>query len=246
VRSVRTTFQILDAVADNQPIGLSELARRLELPKSTVQRSLATLADLGWIRPDGQELTRWVLGERVRSLTEKIDDLGRLRDAALPALGTLNAETLETIHLAVPEARTIRLVERMDSKHPLRLVQPIGRRSPLHASSTGKSVLAYLPDSEVMAYIEGGLDAVTTSTITDSEKLLVELAVTRERGYAVADGEMTDGITSVAASIRPNGGRPVAALSISGPSARMTSDVCSGYGPLVVTAADEVARRLRA
>lgn len=62
MRSVRTTFRSLDAVADNQPIGVSELARRLELPKSTVQRSLATLVDLGWIRTDGSDITRWMLG----------------------------------------------------------------------------------------------------------------------------------------------------------------------------------------
>ena len=117
MRSVRTTFHILDAVADNQPIGLSELARHLDLPKRTVQRSLATLADLGWIRPEGRDLTRWTLGEKVRILSEKVDDVGALREAALPILGQLNTDTLETIHLVVLESRTVRLIERLDSKH---------------------------------------------------------------------------------------------------------------------------------
>lgn len=245
MRSVRTTFRILDAVADNQPIGLSELARRLKLPKSTAQRSLATLADLGWIRPDGRESTRWMLGEHVRSLSEKVDNVGRLREAALPALGNLNSETLETVHLAVPEARTMRLVERMDSKHPLRLVQPIGARSPLHAGSTGKSVLAYLPEAQLADYLRGGLGSVTARTITEPEALRAELKSIRKRGYAVADQELTDGITSVGASIRPEEGHPIAAISISGPTTRMTPELRRDYGQKVALAAAEVSARLR-
>ena len=246
MRSVRTTFQILDAVAENQPIGLSELARRLGLPKSTVQRSLATLADLGWIRPDGRELTRWTLGERARTLSEKIDDVGRLRDAALPVLGQLNSETLETIHLAVLESRTVRLIERLDSKHPLRLVKPIGSRSPLHASSNGKSLLAHLPEAEIEAYLAVGLAPVTACTITDPEVLRAELKSIRERGYAIADEELTEGTISVAACIRTSdGARPIAAISISGPSVRMREHR-RDYGQKVAQAAAQIEANLRA
>lgn len=245
MRSVRTTFKILEAVVENQPIGLSELARRLELPKSTVQRSLATLADLGWIRSDGRHQNKWTLGDRARALSDSVDDLGRLRDAALPVLGQLNNETLETIHLAVPEADSVRMIERADSKHALRLVRPIGTRSPLHASSTGKSVLAYLPQREIDGYIERGLASLTGHTIVDPERLLTELATIRDRGYAIADEELTDGIVSVGASVRPDGGRPVAAVSISGPSTRMPAEVLGQYGKLVTAAVVEVAVNLR-
>ncbi len=246
MRSVRTTFQILEAVADNQPIGLSELARRLGLPKSTVQRSLATLAELGWIRAHGQTQTRWALGERVRSLSERVDDLGRLREAALPVLGQLNSDTLETIHLAVVEARTMRLVERRDSKHPLRLVKPIGSRSPLHAGSTGKSVLAHLPEDEIEAYLSGELEASTSKTITDPDALRTKLKLIRELGYAVSDEELTEGIVSVAASIRPSDClRPIAAISISGPTLRMTPELRHQYGAKIVEAVATVSSRLR-
>lgn len=245
MRSVRTTFQVLEAVADNQPVGLSELARRLALPKTTVQRSLATLADLGWIRTDGTESTRWVLGDQVRLLSEKIDDLGRLREIALPVLGHLNAETHETIHLAVLESRGVRLIERLDSKHPLRLVQPIGSRSPLHASSNGKSIMAHLPEAEIESYIGDGLHPITANTITDRDALRAELKAIRTRGYAVADEELTEGTISVAACIRPSsGGRPLAGISVSGPSFRMREH-CDSYGNKVARAAAEIAARLR-
>ncbi|MEU0265109.1 IclR family transcriptional regulator [Nocardioides sp. NPDC006303] len=244
VRSVRTTFKILEAVAENQPIGLSELSRRLELPKSTVQRSLATLSDLGWIRTDRKDSGRWTLGDRVRTLSDSVDDLGRLREAALGALQRLNNETLETIHLAVVEGSTMRLVERQDSKHPLRLVKPIGTRSPLHASSTGKAALALLPQTEIDAYIADGLSAETIHTLTDPQKLLEDLEQVRERGYALADEELTDGIRSIAAAITPED-RPVASISISGPVNRLGPDLIESYGRLVQEAAEEAAKNLR-
>lgn len=245
MRSVRTTFTILEAVAENQPIGLSEVARRLELPKSTVQRSLSTLADLGWIRSDGRDQTKWTLGDRARTLSDSVDDLGALRDAALPVLGQLNDETLETIHLAVPEADSVRMIERTDSKHALRLVRPIGTRSPMHASSTGKSVLAYLPQREVESYVERGLVSMTGHTIVDAERLLTDLRAVRERGYAIAHEELTEGIVSVAAPVRPDGGRPIAAVSISGPTTRMSEEVMGQYGKLVMAGVLEIASNLR-
>lgn len=245
MRSVRTTFQILDAVADNQPVGLSELARRLDIPKSTVQRSLATLADLGWIRPDGHDGTRWVLGDRVRALSERIDDLGRLREAALPILEQLNRETAETIHLAVPEGNLARLVERQDSQHALRLVKAIGTRTVMHAGAAGKAMLAYLPQREIDSYIAGGLSPVTGHTITDPAKLLEEIQAIRKRGYAIGEEELTEGIVSVAAAVCPGGGRPVASISISGPSTRLKAQQYKTYGKLVSDAALELAASLR-
>lgn len=244
MRSVRTTFLILEAVGDNQPIGLSELARRLELPKSTVQRGLATLAELGWIRSDGRDTARWQLGERVRTLSEKFDDLGRLRDAALPILGQLSADTQESIHLAVPEGRMMRLVERMDSTHALRLVQPIGTRTPIHTTSAGKAILAYLPEDEVEDYLTGELESLTSNTITDPNALREDLDITRQRGYAIADEELAVGIVSMAAAIRPGGGRPIAAVSISGAAARMTAEVHRSYGQRAAAAAAEIAALL--
>ncbi|MFD5537513.1 IclR family transcriptional regulator [Streptomyces sp. NPDC127079] len=242
---MKTTFQILDAVAVHQPIGLSELARRLGLPKSTVQRSLATLAELGWIRADGQAATRWMLGEHARRLSEMIDDFGHLRDVVSPVLDRLNKETLETIHLAIPDGRMMRLVERRESKHALRLVRPVGAKSPLHAGSTGKCVLAYLPPAEIENYIDGGLEAQTPHTTVDPERLRVELEDVRSTGYATTMDELFLGITSVAASIRPLDGRPIAAVSISGASSRIPADVRADYGRLVAAATQEIMDSIR-
>lgn len=245
MRSVRSTFRILEAIADHQPIGLSALARQLDMPKSTVQRSVATLADLGWIRPDGRGSGHWVLAERVRALSDKVNDVGRLREAALPVMERLNTQTLETIHLVVLEVRTMRLVERLDSKHALRLVRPIGTRNPLHAGSTGRAVLANLQEAEIDAYIAGGLPAITKNTITDPEQLRDNLRSIREQGYAVANEDLTEGIVSVASCIRAMpANRPIAAISISAASVRMSPELCAVNGERVTSAASEITAQL--
>jgi IclR family acetate operon transcriptional repressor len=245
VRSVRTTFQLLEAVADLQPIGLSELARKSGVPKSTVQRGLNTLAELGWVRSDGREPTRWMLGDRVRLLNERLDDHGRLREIALPYLQQLNSSTLETVHLAVLDGATVRLIERVDSKHPLRLVQPIGSRSPLHASSNGKGVLSRFTESALDAYIEHGLSEITEHTITDPEALRKELAIIRDRGYAIANQELISDIISVSAPIVDEDDRPIAGISVSGPVPRMKPRLLEEYGTQVVTAVAAISKELR-
>ncbi|MFJ9542721.1 IclR family transcriptional regulator [Streptomyces sp. NPDC101225] len=245
VNSVRTAFEVLEAVGTLQPIGLSELSRRLATPKTTVQRSLATLAELGWIRPDRRDRTRWVLGEAVRTLAQHVAADARLRKAALPVLGELNADTLETVHLSRADGDELELVERMDSAHPLRYVLPIGSRGPLHASASGKAVLAALPDAEVERYLADGLRRLAANTITDPGPLRAQLRRIRRRGWSSAEEELSDGIASVAACIRSAGGRPVAALSISGPTARITARVRPHYGELVRDAAARVATQLR-
>jgi IclR family acetate operon transcriptional repressor len=244
MRSVKTAFQILDAVADHQPAGLSELARRLQLPKATVQRSLAVLAEVGWIKPDGQNSSRWVLSDRSRILAQRVGDYARLRDAALPSLARLHAETLETIHLTVPDDHEVVLIERIDSIHPVRAVRAIGTRLPLHASSNGKVILAHLPEEEIQAFLFQGLSSSARNTKTDPHVLAVELKLVRERGYAVADEEASDGVASVAGAIRPGGGRPVAAMSISGPVSRVRPDIYQLYGEKVKAAAEAVSQEL--
>lgn len=243
MRSVRTTFHVLEAVADWQPIGLSELARRLELPKTTVQRSLAVLSDLELIEGDGGDSNRWVMGTRLHTLAARPTAESTLREAALTELGQLHADTLETIHLTHAEGEGMRLIERIDSAHPLRLVQPIGTLSPLYASSNGKSALAFMSEPEIEAYLARDLVPLAKNTMTDPSAIRADLKVIRKRGYAIANEELIDGITSVAASIRRDG-RPIGAMSISGPSGRVRPEVYEAYGRKVVESARKVSALL--
>lgn len=240
MRSVTTALQVLEAVAVNQPVGLSALTRTLGLPKTTVQRSLATLAEAGWIEQQAGT-GRWQVGVRAFVVGSAVSARGGLQTAALPTMKDLGADVGETVHLMVPAGREVVLVERINSAKPVRVVAPLGARKPLHATSNGKAVLAALPQGEVDAYIKGGLHAITPHTITDPDRLRTELRSVAEAGFSVCQEEAEEGVVSVGAAIRLGHGRPVASLSISGPKSRMTPELLTPYGEKVRLAAEAVA-----
>jgi IclR family acetate operon transcriptional repressor len=244
MRSVLTALDVLEAVSRLQPVGLSELSRRLGLPKTTVQRGLAALAQAGWLENDQADSTRWIVGTKAFVVGSTVGNRGSLRDRALPHMNALGADVQETIHLTIPDGDQAVLIERLDSPHPVRAIAPLGSRAPLHASSNGKVILAHLPDDATARYIQHGLEAVTERTITEPAKLHEELGLIRKRGYAVANEELQDGVVSVAAPILTTGSRPVGSLSISAPKARMPRTIWSEYGKKVRQAADNIAAAL--
>ncbi|GAA4971010.1 IclR family acetate operon transcriptional repressor [Nonomuraea thailandensis] len=235
MQNVINALRVLEEVAHRQPIGVGELARGLGLPKSTVQRSLKTLHEAGWIRPAGGEVTRWQVTSKALQVARRTE-LG-LRDAAVPVMEELRQRTGETIHLMVPEGDAVVLIERLETDKPLRIVLPLGIRLPLHASANGKAVLAHLgrsPDE---------LPAYTGTTITDPGALRAELDAVLRRGYADNRGEWRADIAAVAAAVLGPGG-PIASLSVSIPASRMTEELRAEYGKLVTQAARTLGREL--
>ncbi|MEV0819632.1 IclR family transcriptional regulator [Nonomuraea rubra] len=228
MQNVINALRVLEEVADRQPIGVGELARGLGLPKSTVQRSLRTLHEAGWIRPAGGEVTRWQVTSKALQVARRTE-LG-LRDAAVPVMEELRQATGETIHLMVPEGDAVVLIERLETDKPLRIVLPLGIRLPLHASANGKAVLAHLdrPFGELPGY--------TATTITDPRALRAELDAVLRRGYADNRGEWRADIAAVAAAVLGPAG-PIASLSVSTPASRMTEELRAEYGKLVTRAA---------
>ncbi|SEF85841.1 IclR family transcriptional regulator, acetate operon repressor [Nonomuraea solani] len=228
MQNVINALRVLEEVAARQPVGVGEVARGLGLPKSTVQRSLKTLHEAGWIRPAGGEVTRWQVTSKALQIARRTE-LG-LRDAAMPVMEELRQRTGETIHLMVPEGDAVVLIERLETDKPLRIVLPLGIRLPLHASANGKAVLAHL----------GGLledlPGYTDTTITDAGALRAELEAVRARGYADNRGEWRSDIAAVAAAVLgPDG--PIASLSVSTPASRMPEELRAEYGKLVTQAA---------
>ncbi|MEV5501573.1 IclR family transcriptional regulator [Nonomuraea fuscirosea] len=228
MQNVINALRVLEEVAARQPIGVGELARELGLPKSTVQRSLRTLNEAGWIRPAGGEVTRWQVTSKALQIA-RTTELG-LRDAAMPVMEELRQRTGETIHLMVPEGDAVVLIERLETDKPLRIVLPLGIRLPLHASANGKAVLAHLRRPA------GALPGYTGTTITDRDALRAELDGVLARGYADNRGEWRSDIAAVAAAVLGPGG-PVASLSVSTPASRMPEALRAEYGKLVTQAA---------
>lgn len=239
MRSVVTVFRVLEEVARRQPVGVSELSRALDLPKSTTQRGLAVLHDLGWIRPGNGESTAWSLTTKALAIGSRAEDL-EIREVALPVMRELNALTQENVHLAVPDGDWVTLVEKVDSAKAVRTFHRLGAMAPIHASSTGKSILACRSREEVQGVIDRGLDRYNDRTIVDPAALWRELERIRELGYAVNRGEWREDVTALGAALLDAEGRPLAALSVSVPAHRLPKRLIPTLGRQVAAAADRV------
>lgn len=244
MRTVLSAFRVLEEVAYAQPAGVGELARKLRMPKTTVQRALQTLWTAGWICPDGAEVTRWVLTTRALHIGQRaIADIG-VRDAALPIMHELRRDTGETAHLMVLQEDRAVLIERVETEHPIRAVIPLGSAVPLHGSSNGKAMLAYRSPDEIRAIIGDRLERYTDKTIVNWDQFFAELASVRERGFAMNVGEWRTDITAVASPIFDHEGKTVASMSVSAPVTRMPKKLRLAYGALVTQAAQRASATL--
>jgi len=242
VRNVLNTLRVLEEVAARQPIGVGELARVLDLPKSSVQRALVTLNTAGWIRQASGEVTRWVLTTKALAVGGRASgDLG-LRDAAVPIMEDLRRRTEETIHLTVPQERSVVLIERLETSKPVRISMSLGHALPLHASANGKAVLANSGSEVIGRLLAEGLPRYTDTTITDPDEMRAELGAIRTRGFAVNHGEWRSDVGSVAAAVLGGPEKPIASLSVNIPMSRLTGESEAVYG----IAVSEAARNLGA
>jgi IclR family acetate operon transcriptional repressor len=241
VKAVRNAFAVLEAVAEQQPVGVSDLARGLGLPKSTVQRAVNVLRELGWIRPsDGGFQTKWVLTTRALTVGGSVARNTDLRAAALPAMQRLAQQTGETIHLTIPDGRVMVLIDKIESDHAVRDVSWIGGRAPIHASASGKAVLAALPAAEVDAIFADRLERYTERTITEKRSLLAELEASRARGFAINTGEWRMDVAATGVALLDQNDRPVGALSISAPATRLSEELHDQHGELLKAVASQV------
>ena len=236
MENVLTTLRVLEAVADHQPVGVSELSRVTQVPKTTVQRSLETLRVAGWLeRGEGGV---WVLSLRCAVIGRRAGQRGAVRELARPAMLRLHQATDESVRLWMQHGHSIVLVESIESLQPVRTVTPatFSGTLPIHAEAPGKAILALLPPAEQAELLREPLVALTPWTVTDPAELEAELARVRADGYAVARQEAVREVATVAAPITAEG-RPVAALAVSLPLHRCTDDVVEQLARLVVEAA---------
>jgi IclR family acetate operon transcriptional repressor len=248
MKSVTRSLRILEAVAQHQPVTVGELTKLFGLPKSTVQRTLITLSEAGWLRANRKDTTRWEIGVRVLAVRPAALQGSSLFAAAREPMIRLRDKVNETIHLSVPDAlQCMVVVDRVDCDHAVRTYHEIGDTSPLHATATGRAVLAHLPAAEVDELIDRGLDSYSESTLTDPSELRTELKRVRTNGYSVNRNQYRPDVCAIAAPILDTDGTPLAAVAISMPDSRYDPAKEPELGRLVTdTAAEVTARRLGA
>jgi DNA-binding IclR family transcriptional regulator len=245
VQSLERAASLLRSFSAAEPeLTIGDLARRSNLPRSTVHRLVVNLTRLGFLARN-PHTERYRLGLLLAELgTIALSRMG-LREKARPIMERLADETGEVLCLAVPERNRSVYIEVVEGRHGLRLRATVGSAAPLHASATGTVLLAYMPEAEVRRVAaQTGLPKLTARTVTEIEPLLERLAAIRERGYSIDEGESEEGLTGVAAPVRSPGGAVEAALVIAGPGARVLADNGQRWPPVVVAAADEISASL--
>ncbi len=222
VRSVDRAATLLVALGEFPgEAGVTELARRLGLHKSTASRLLATLQRRGLVEQD-EETGKYRLGLVIIRLAERAEKTLDFRGLALPELERLARATRETVSLGVLEGDTCRTVAQVDGPNMVACPDRTGRATALHCVASGKVLLASMAERDVLRLVRQGLPTCTERTITQLEPLLEELARVRRRGFATAFSEWEAGLNAVAAPVHDARGRVVAAVDIWGPAFRVT------------------------
>lgn len=239
---VRRVARILDSVcAEPHPLSLTELSTRLGEPRSSVHRLLGELIDLGLVvRLDGV----YAPGPRLSTWAQAALHGPDLAQVARPFLERLRDATGESVRLYVRDGDERVCVTALEGTFELRHVIQVGRRLPLHAGAAGKLLLAHADGACVARELERAASTPASPRAPSAERLREELEAIRQAGYALSVGEREEGLSAIAAAVHDHSGSVVAAVSVSGPSSRLTIDGLLAMRPLVGEAADTLSRAL--
>lgn len=244
--TVMKAMDILDCLGRAQtPLAASELGHRLKMPRSTAYRLLATLSMGGYVAQDLENPEKYRLGFKIVELASSLLDSIELRQQAAPFLRELRDYANEVVHLVALDNGRVAYIDKLECSQAVRMHSFIGRQGFVHCTAVGKAMLACLPESSVARIVDqNGLPALTAHTITDAASLHRELEVVRQQGYAIDNLENEEGIRCVGAPILNHESKPVAALSVSGPSFRLTLERAEELGQAVRSTAWNVSRQL--
>jgi len=245
VQSIERGLDLLEALAVAQGgVGVVDLSSRVSLHTSTVHRLLSTLLARGYVSQDSQT-GQYSLGPRVLPLAHAFQDHSEIRAIARRHLQSLMEATGETANLIFLDHAEAVYVDQVPSPRLVRMFAAIGRRVPLHSTGCGKVFLANMTSADRAQIVkERGLPKFTRHTITTIAKLEHEMAEIRRCGFAVDDQEHDEGVRCVAAPIRDHTGNVVAAISIAGPTTRVTKDRIPELSRLVMKISAQLSANL--
>jgi DNA-binding IclR family transcriptional regulator len=245
IQSAATTLEVL--LIFSQPPGRfspSEIAALMDIDRNQAFRCLRTLQHVGFIRLDEDD--RFVLTPLTVQLAASAQPQTSLIAAAKPFLDELSQRTGETVNLFLREGDAVVVVDHREGLKPVRLVTELGRRASLHAGACPKAVLAFLPSAEQDAVLAqlATYPTYTPFTAVSAAVLAQELSVIRRRGYAISDLDVDPDARGVGAPIFEQAGRVTGAVSVGGPSSRMTPSRLTELGEAIVDTAQLISRQL--
>ncbi len=242
--SVASSVRLLKAFSEQQvEIGISDLAKRLGVAKSTVHRLAVTLVSEGMLEQN-PDTGKYRLGIALFRLGSLVRQRMSVSNEARPLLRELREKVKETVHLAVLDGSEIMYVYNLESTQAIRMRSDVGVRKPAYCTAEGQAILAFQSSEVVERVIRTGLAARTPQTITDAQRFKMVLAGVRQRGCAIEDEESELGMRCIAAPLRNDAGEVVAAIGIAGPVSRLSKKALASFIPYVVGTAAAISERL--
>ncbi|WP_416968794.1 IclR family transcriptional regulator [Streptomyces sp. 4F14] len=244
VQSVDRAISVMEILAQRGEAGVSEVAAEIDVHKSTAFRLLGALESRGLVEQSG-ERGKYRLGFGIVRLAGAVTGRIDITQQARPICERLAEEIGETVNIAVLQEHYAINLYQVRGPGAVAVHNWVGQLTPLHATSSGKVLLAALPATERAALLaEAGLKKLTSRTITARTKLEKNLAESLERGYAYTLEELEVGLHAMAAPVRGRDGEVIAALSASGPAYRFTQDRLHQFAPVLLKGAEEISRRM--
>lgn len=230
ILAVDRALEVLLYLRDKgEETGISEISRDLDFPKSTVHRILTTLEDRNFVHKNPHTDNYW-LGIQLFSLGSAVKERISIIDIVKPYVENLYEQVEEVVNVSILDRedqgvyKTMMVYKKSGDKNVLSANPKLGSVLDAHSSSVGKSLLAFSPGVDLSVYEEYPMEKFTENTITDLETLKEELKLTRERGYSIDNEEQELGLYCIGAPILNSNGEALAAISVSGPAARMKTD----------------------
>ncbi|MDD1782636.1 DNA-binding transcriptional regulator KdgR [Enterovibrio sp. ZSDZ35] len=222
VSSVQKTMAIFETLSSEKEIGISELAQRLMMSKSTVYRFLQTMKTLGYVSQEG-ESERYALTLKLFEVGARALEYVDIIDYANAEMVKISDETMEALHLGALDEDSIIYIHKIDSKYKLSMQSRIGKRNPLYSTAIGKVLLADLPEATVRECLKNvDFKQSTPKTHKNIDELLAELPKVKAQGYGEDNEEQEVGLRCIAVPVYDRFGKVIAGLSISLPTMRFT------------------------
>ncbi|MDQ2080525.1 IclR family transcriptional regulator [Xanthobacteraceae bacterium Astr-EGSB] len=246
LKSLSKVVAILNCFStDRRSLSLAEICAMLDYPRSTTHRFLASMREVGLLDQDKQR-GNYRLGIRLFEYGNTVLANLDLHREAAPFVEALQRLTNLTVHLAVFDGLRAVVVRCMESSNGVARPSTLIENAPSYCTSLGKAILAFQPKDVVKHVIERGLEPFTERTITTGPALLAELKRTRERGYALDEGEHQPGLLCIGAPIRDENGRVFASISVNGPAWKIPIEKADELSKIVIHNANQISRRLGA
>ncbi len=243
VQSVDRALTVLEILAKRGVAGVTEIAAELGVHKSTASRLVSVLESRGFVE-QLSDRGKYRLGYGIARLGSALTRHRDLAHEGRTACEALAADTGETVNLAILDGGRVINISEVRGSGAVAVQTWVGQSTPAHATSSGKVLLAHLPGPDLEALLGSDLQRYTEHTITDLAVLARELETVRARGWACTVEEYELGLNALAAPVHDHNGTVVAAISIAGPSFRLTRDDLPRVAPRLLQAADDFGRRL--